>query len=302
MDEKMMSNNTNKNALTDTKAPSRARFILSQLIMLILQTTARLANGIKYTVVTCFRFFRSFRSFRSFRYFHCFLSFSRLKRVMVNQAKQHKRRFYIIIAVVIILFGLSIILLTSLGHKSANHGPSAVGNLMRINNMQDALGKIQSNLATTSQMTQTERQRIDNKLQVINAKLGQISIKAGASGGQQIKALRATLQSNSVNLTQKIGALSSEIKAIKSKVFPAPTLSAKALPFDVVAIEPWNGKPYVEIRQKQNITMIDYVGLYGVRGGWKVIDLDAPDQTATFLNEHGQIVHVTVNFNERTKA
>ncbi len=297
MDEKVTTNESNKNTLSDAKARSSVQIILSQLVTLIRKATLRLVGSIKPVVSRCI---------------HCLNQMMFVKQTKqtkqtkeTKETKQHKRRIYfmyIIIAVVVILFGLSMILVTHMGRKNVHHGPSAVSNLMRINNMQDSLGKIQSKLAVTSQMTQAERQHVNSQLQMINTRLGQVSNSVGVSHGQQIKALRATLQSNRVNLTQKIRALNAEINTIKTKVFPAPTLSAKALPFNVVAIEPWNGTPYVEIRQKQNTTMVDYVGLYGVRGGWKVINLDAPDQTATFLSERGQIVHVSVTFNEQTKA
>lgn len=219
---------------------------------------------------------------------------------VIDKINNNKRLSYSLLAGVLILFVLMLVLVFSSNHKHSNHGPNAVSNLMRINNMQGALGKIQTNITMRSQMTTEDRQKVENKLQEIDAKLGQISSGAGVAQGQKIKDLRATLQSKSVNLSQKICALSGEIKQIKSKVFPAPTLSAKALPFKVMAIEPWNGKPFIEIQQKQNSTMIDYVGLYGVRGGWKVIDVNAPEQTATFLNENGQVVHVAVNFKQNS--
>ena len=265
-----------KTTLRD-RAPSRVGLAYGQLRILLINVIARLVAVLRLYYRRC----------------HVMLK----KSGMISKIKRHKPLFFTLVGVVA-LFIVVLVLFVSVGHKRVHHGPNAVSNLMRINNMQDSLGKIQSNLTVTSQMTQEERQSVENKLQEIDAKLGQISRSTGASRGQQIKALRATLQSNSVNLSQKISALNHEIKAIKSKVFPAPTLSARALPFSVVAIEPWNGKPYVEIRQKQNKAMVDYVGLYGVRGGWKVIDLNAPEQTATFLNQGGQIVHVVVSFQE----
>jgi len=135
---------------------------------------------------------------------------------------------------------------------------------------------------------------IESKLQDIDGKLSDVSKGSGASQQKQIQELRATIQSTDVGLYQKVNALNKEVAALKQKVAPAPTLSQKVLPFTVQDIDTWNGKAYAQIAQKSDSTMVGYVGLYQRTGLWKVIAINAPEQTVTFINRRGQVVQVTV--------
>lgn len=223
----------------------------------------------------------------------CNRCYTFLKEKGVIEKAKNNKPLTLLFSSLFLIVVIALLILAFSGHHQKT-GPSPVSNLMKINTIQAELGNIQNTVTTTSQMNEQEKQALEDKLQEIDAKLNEFSSNSGAPQNDQIKNLQATLQSNKVNLSQKISALNKEINRIKTKVFPAPTLSSKALPFKVVAVDPWNGEPYAEVTQRNNSTMTSYVGLYQTVGGWKVIDINAPEQTVTFINEQGQVVHVQV--------
>ena len=191
-------------------------------------------------------------------------------------------------AIVVVILAV-VLFLAAPSHRS--HAPNPIDNLMKINGLQSQLSDIQVDVASTRKMTKQQQLKIENKLQTIDAKLATLSTTPSKSSGA---ALEQTLQSKDVDLAQKITALNKQISKIKAKVFPKQMLNKKVLPFRVVSVDPWNGKPYAEIVQRNNSTMINYVGLYQVTGGWKVVDISAPEQTVTFSNRQGQVVHVAL--------
>ena len=212
------------------------------------------------------------------------------KKGIIGAIKQHKIISFFFAGI----FLLIIIILMVVAFSGHRHGPNAVSNLLKINSIQSELGTLQNTITTTSQMNDQQRQSIVTKLQLINAKLNNISHENGIKRSKQVANLQATLRSNSISLSLKIVALNHEINRLKAKVFPASTLSAKALPFKVVSVDPWNGQPYAQIVQKNNGTMISYVGLYQTVGGWKIININAPEQTVSFINAQNQIVNIKV--------
>ena len=192
-------------------------------------------------------------------------------------------------AIVVVILAVVLLIAAS---RHTSHAPNPVNNLMKINGLQSQLSDIQVNVSSTRKMTTQQQLTIENKLQTIDAKLATLSTTPSKSGGA---ALEKTLQSKDVDLAQKITALNKQIVKIKAKVFPKKMLNKKVLPFEVVSVDPWNGKPYAEIEQRNNSTMLNYVGLYQVTGGWKVVDISASEQTVTFSNRSGQVVHVALN-------
>jgi len=210
---------------------------------------------------------------------------------LIDIAKKKKTITFTLLGFLAII--ISLFILAFRGHHQKLN-PKAASNMLRINNIQAELSHVQDTVTETRQMIEQKKQELEIKLQEIDEKLNEISKNSSISQSGQIKSLQATLQSNTVDLSQKIAALNKEINRIKTKVFPAPTLSAKALPFKVFSVDPWNGVPYAEVMQHNNSTMISYVGLYQTVGGWKVVDISASEQTVTFINARGQVVHVQV--------
>lgn len=212
---------------------------------------------------------------------------------VIDKIKENKAMSFTIGCGVLILF-LALIIFIFAHVSSSSHRPNAYNNLLRINTVQSELNKLQTQLTTTSQLDNKQKMLIESKLQDINGKLNEVSKGSGSSQKKQIQELRATIQSTNVGLYQKVNALNKEVAALKQKVAPAPTLSQKVLPFTVQDIDTWNGKAYAQIAQKSDSTMVGYVGLYQRTGLWKVIEINAPEQTVTFINRKGQVVHVQV--------
>lgn len=212
---------------------------------------------------------------------------------VINKIKENKAMSFTIGGGVFVLLLALIIFIFA--HTSSNaHRPNAYNNLLRINTVQSELNKLQIQLTTTSQLDNKQKMLIESKLQDIDGKLNEVSKGSGSGEQKQIQALRATIQSTNVGLYQKVNALNKEVSALKQKVAPAPTLSQKVLPFIVQNVDTWNGKAYAQISQKSDSTMVGYVGLYQRTGLWKVIEINAPEQTVTFINRKGQVVHVQV--------
>lgn len=216
---------------------------------------------------------------------HLFLKNNRL----TKKAIEKKKITFSLIGV------LAVLMIWFLIHEHNKENiANPVSNLMKINRIQEELNSVQNSLATTSQMNDQERGALEDKLQKLDDRLNNVSNNVGTAQSDQIKNIQATLESDQFDLSQKVDVLNKEISRIKEKVFPAPTLNSKVLPFDVVSVDPWNGKPYAQLVQKNNSAMVAYVGLYQKTGGWKVIDINAPEQTVTFVNSGGQVVHVRV--------
>jgi len=217
-----------------------------------------------------------------------------LKRSGIIHRIKSKKRLVTIVSVGGFIFLFVLIGYIFLHSTSKPNGPNVYNNLLRINAVQTELSKLQVQLTTTSQLDNKQKMIIEGKLQDIDSKLSEVSKGSGARQQKQIKALRATIQSANVGLYQKVNALNKEVAQLKQKVSPAPTLSPTVLPFVVQDVDTWNGQPFAQITQKANETMVSYVGLYQHTGIWKVIEINAHEQTVTFINRHGQVVHVQV--------
>ena len=110
----------------------------------------------------------------------------------------------------------------------------------------------------------------------------------------QISEIKKSIKSSNTDINSKIKALNGELEKLKAQISPSKTLSKSALPFVVQNIDIWNGKPYAQVAQRNNRTMVAYLGLYQRSGLWKVVDISAPSQSVTFVNNKEQIVHVSV--------
>jgi hypothetical protein len=201
--------------------------------------------------------------------------------------KTPKRRFLILASLLI----LGIILVVFVFEHN-NSQVTPVSNLIKINGIQSEITDVQNTVTATSRMTVEEKNTLDNKLENINAKIKNMMKDDKEVKLSKINNLAVTLASDKIDLSQKITALNSEVTQIKKKVFPKKSLNKQALPFDVISIDNWNGNPYAEISQKSNKAMITYIGLYQASSGWKVIDISSDEQTSTFANEAGQVVHI----------
>lgn len=193
---------------------------------------------------------------------------------------------------VIMMITLGVMTLTSDDHSGQ---PDPISNLRKINHVQSQLNTIEHTVTSSASMTKHQVNSLKRQLQAIEVKLTRFThnnhYPKGASK-QAIQQLKSQLHANKVTLSQRIVALNQSIKRIKKKVAPPPTLSPQALPFKVVSVDPWNGQPYAQIVRRHNSAMRSYVGLYQTQAGWKVIDLNASEQTVTWVNQKGQVVHV----------
>lgn len=192
----------------------------------------------------------------------------------------------------IMMMTLSVVALT--GHAQSGQ-PDPISNLRKINSVQSQLNTIEHTVTSSASMTKHQVHSLKHQLQAIETKLTHFAHNhhhSNRASKQAIQHLQSRLHANKVTLSQQIVALNQSIKHIKKQIEPPSTLHPKALPFKVVAVDPWNGQPYAQIVRRHNPTMISYVGLYQTQAGWKVIDISAAEQTVTWVNQKGQVVHV----------
>ena len=179
-------------------------------------------------------------------------------------------------------------------HAERN-GPTAIKNLIQINQLQADLTNLESTVSSNSELSTQEITGINQKLADIHHEISELSNRTGLASNESIQKIQRDVEANDATLNQKLLALGSEIQAIKTQLNPPKTLMQQALSFAVVSVDLWNGFPYVQVEQKSDPTKVSYVGLNQSMGAWKVAEISAPLQSVTFVNRENQLVHVQVN-------
>lgn len=195
---------------------------------------------------------------------------------------------FLVIAVVLLCVGIE----RHLGREHAAH--IAYQNVLKINAIQSELTKLQNQTEQSASDHKAAAQALAAQLQQVQTALAELSASNPGQLQQQMTQLQTLLQSTQTNLSQKIHLLQQSLSALKAQVMPKPSLTTRALPFHVVYVDVWNGKPYAEVSQRGDAAEVGYVGLYQRMGAWKVVSISAPLQTVDFINAKGQMVHVQV--------
>ncbi len=179
-------------------------------------------------------------------------------------------------------------------HAERN-GPTAIKNLIQINQLQADLTNLESTVSSNSELSTKEISGINQKLSEIHREISDLSNRTGLVSNESIQKIQRDLEVNDSTLNQKLLSLGSEIQAIKTQLNPPKTLLQEALSFAVDSVDLWNGLPYAQVEQKSDPSKIAYVGLNQSIGAWKVAEISAPLQSVTFVNHKNQLVHVQVN-------
>lgn len=211
---------------------------------------------------------------------------------VIKTMTAHRRWGYLVI--VLLMSSLLTGVLVYITTQTASNSQSVMTNLHRINQLQSTMHTIQTTVTQTSQMNANEKQAVNRQLHDIEQRVIQLADKSQEGSVQAIAKLTATLQSRQTDITHRIDALNQTIHDLKTQLLPKPTTDANTLPFTVVAVDPWNGQPYVEVAQRDHPTRIHYAGLYEIVSGWKVVALDPMAKTATFVNHQDQLIHIKV--------
>ena len=68
---------------------------------------------------------------------------------------------------------------------------------------------------------------------------------------------------------------------------------AVTLPFRVLALDRWGGKPYVTVALP-GVSPLETMGVGDKRAGWELKDVDARGGNVTFVDQYGHSVKKTV--------
>ncbi len=203
--------------------------------------------------------------------------------------------FYSAVATTLVLVAMGGISYHFYRQHAERNGPSAIKNLIQINQLQADLTNLESTVSSSSELSTKEISGINQKLSEIHHEIDDLSNRTGLVSNESIQKIQKDLETNDATLNQKLLSLGSEIQAIKTQLNPPKTLLEEALSFAVESVDLWNGRPYAQVEQKSDPSKISYVGLNQSIGAWKVAEISAPLQSVTFVNRENQFVHVQVN-------
>ena len=202
--------------------------------------------------------------------------------------------FYGAMATALVLVAIGGISYHFYRQHAERNGPTAIKNLIQINQLQADLTNLESTVSSNSELSTQEITGINQKLAEIHHGMTDLSSRTGLVSNESIQKIQKGLEESDATLNQKLLALGSEIQAIKAQLNPPETLLQEALSFAVVSVDLWNGLPYVQVEQKSDPSKVSYVGLNQSLGAWKVAEISAPLQSVTFVNRENQLVHVQV--------
>ena len=203
--------------------------------------------------------------------------------------------FYSAVATTLVLVAMSGISYHFYRQHAERNGPTAIKNLIQINQLQADITNLESTVSSNSELSTKEISGINQKLSEIHREIDDLSNRTGLVSNESIQKIQRDLTTSDATLNQKLLALGSEIQAIKTQLNPPKTLLQEALSFAVDSVDLWNGVPYAQVEQKSDPSKIAYVGLDQSIGVWKVAEISAPLQSVTFVNHQNQLVHVQVN-------
>lgn len=159
------------------------------------------------------------------------------------------------------------------------------------NNLQTKLDQIKQQLAASNQTQNI--QQLENQLTALTQSVSEIADNLQATKETAQKNVLAT-QQNYQQTQQHAKQIESQLKAIHKRLTPAKYLSAKLLPFKVVGIDFWNGKPMVTIAIHDVTGTVQYrlMGEDMSYNNWKLQTLLVSPKTAIFKNAKNQRVKV----------
>lgn len=112
----------------------------------------------------------------------------------------------------------------------------------------------------------------------------------------QLEQLRGSVDRHTVRLTSLEGAEQSRrvVQTERTQQQAIKTLEeAVTLPFRVLALDRWGGKPYVTVALP-GVSPLETMGVGDKRAGWELKDVDARGGNVTFVDQSGRSVKKTV--------
>lgn len=198
-----------------------------------------------------------------------------------------KKLFFYVIPIVGLLF-LFIVTKVILHATQASEAVQSQQLLIAINNMNQNLSDLRSQLAV---QLQNSTGKLDEHTQ---SQLQQLNESLSSLGQQESSLQNNTVQDINTTHTEtlaRLAVINSNLQTIKKAVIPPNYLDASHLPFKVLGIDYWNGEPKVTISiSGQN----DLAGQGESRDGWLITAIDANAHTVIFQNTQKQLVKVGV--------